>query len=276
MIEKLLDFAREAGDIAVRNQMRAYNQVNILKDKTVYSVVTQTDKDISDMFRVFVQHHFSDLNYIIIDEESISQYGENVFNSINTAEYQFVIDPIDGTVLYENMLPMYGIVIGVFKNKKPILGLIYMPKEKDLVYFDGQKAYWVQNAFDRDEISTELIPNNSSKSPLIFASGSDFERTDDFLNEKFLILDYFSACSQLLYVLTGRAKALAGKASLWDIGGAMALADYLGMTFLSLPDGKRINDINSDFFNKDMGIQTPCLLCSLHDFHEILKILKCR
>ena len=100
MIDVLLDFAQKAGAEMKRRQKNLHLQKN--KDKTVCSVVTEVDIFVSDLFAKTIEKHFSTLNYMIIDEEKIEQYGKDIFKKINESEYQFVIDPIDGTILYTN------------------------------------------------------------------------------------------------------------------------------------------------------------------------------
>ena len=70
----------------------------------------------SKAFKKFAKENFSDLNYVIIDEESIDDLEGDLFQQIANTEYQFILDPIDGTLNYSSGLPFYGILLSVFKN----------------------------------------------------------------------------------------------------------------------------------------------------------------
>ena len=70
MIDILLKFAKKTGNILRKNR----NNISVLgnKDASVLSLVTQADIQISTLFEKMVKDNFSNLDYIIIDEETIS------------------------------------------------------------------------------------------------------------------------------------------------------------------------------------------------------------
>ena len=77
MIDELLEFMRAAGDIARGTQNHLDMSHNFLKEDKVTSVVTQTDLEISRLFKSFVERRFADLDYVIVDEESIKTLGDD-------------------------------------------------------------------------------------------------------------------------------------------------------------------------------------------------------
>lgn len=90
-------------------------------------------------------------NHQIVAEES---------GGISTdSEYQWLIDPIDGTILFKNGGTEFGISIGVFKDGKPIIGVIAFPSEQTLLVsqkekgakllsFEGKEILAIQKAAD--------------------------------------------------------------------------------------------------------------------------------
>ena len=120
IMERLLEFARAAGQRAMNYQYKLQAQTNYLKNcAEVRTVVTKADLEISRQFRSFVESQFAELNPLIVDEESVSALGHKPFEKINNAEYVFIIDPIDGTLTYANQMALYGISVGVYQNGKP-------------------------------------------------------------------------------------------------------------------------------------------------------------
>ena len=67
------------------------------------------------------------------------------------------MDPIDGTRLYANRMPTFGISLGLLKDLKPWLGVVYFPVLKELFYCDGKEAYFVQNAFSPNQRRIKII-----------------------------------------------------------------------------------------------------------------------
>lgn len=68
---------------------------------------------------------------------------------VTGSEWQWVIDPIDGTLPFSNGLPEFGVAIGLLRGHEPQVGVISMPALKQLIVaikdhgalllsFDGQ------------------------------------------------------------------------------------------------------------------------------------------
>jgi myo-inositol-1(or 4)-monophosphatase len=60
----------------------------------------------------------------------------------NGSEYLWVIDPLDGTIVFKSGLPFYAISIGLLKDMRPILGVINLPGMRSLYWANkGKGAY---------------------------------------------------------------------------------------------------------------------------------------
>ena len=270
MITVLLDFADKAGKLmkAQRKQMRTLGT----KDASVSSLVTTTDIAVSDLFEKTVSERFAGLNYMIIDEEK-TKYGDNIFDAVEKTDYQFAIDPVDGTVQYAYGHPLYGISIGVYEKTKPLCGIVYLPELNELVYCDGGKAYLVEGAFTSDETRTELRPFEKSHSPVIFAHSWLWNLSAGFSTDKALVFDYYSAVSKSLYTLTGKAKAYCINCKLWDIAGTLPVARHLGLYLREYGSPVVYDRISPDFFNPDMTVKNPCVLCCPADYDDVCALV---
>jgi myo-inositol-1(or 4)-monophosphatase len=271
MIDVLLDFAQKAGAEMEKRQKNLHLQKN--KDKTVCSVVTEVDIYVSDLFAKTIEKHFSALNYIIIDEEKIEQYGKDIFKKIEESEYQFVVDPIDGTILYTNGLPLYGITIGVYKKGKPLIGLIYLPQTRELAYYD-KKAYYVTEAFTENQVITEPKPQTHSQSPIIFGHAWKWRLKKGYNIEKALFLNFFSAVSQSIYTLVGKSKAYCMYMHLWDMAGVLPIAQYLGMKIFEYGTDRVYDCISPQYFDDELMMQKHCILCYPEDYTEICDMVE--
>lgn len=269
MIEKLAAFIRLAGLLA----MERYQQNNLFvgnkgESQTVNSVVTETDLKISRMFRDFAAENFSHLNYLIIDEESVSDLGGRVFEKAAAADYQFVLDPIDGTILFADGIPLFGIMIGVMKQNRPWLGLVYLPALDELVYTDGKKVWWEQKGGRQ-----EIILETKSNSYLVL--GHDW-----LLNSqcgpgkgKMILADFFSAASYFLFICTNRAKGAFLKAYLWDIAGGWAIAKAMGIEIYDYETKEKLEQLSSEDFREDCFMKRMKICCREQDFEAVKEMV---
>ena len=268
----VLDFLHQAGALALEMQSSAQTDSH-LKNEHISSVVTQADLRISQMFAAFAEKNFTKENYIIIDEESISKIDGNIFERMQQAEYQLVIDPIDGTLVYANGMPSWGILIGVFKNLKPIGGFIYLPTTQELAYCLNGEAFYLQHAFQKNEIKHHLTPKRA-KTPFIYLLHHfqyDVDYTGNF--GKISTFDFYSQAANHLYVLTGYVRANICKCHLWDTAAAMAFVKPLGLAFKNYQTEQNIESIDLSWLDDKLTLTADVVLSKAEDFSELKKII---
>ena len=66
--------------------------------------------------------------------------GEEFASHNDKAEYQWILDPIDGTVSFICGAISFGTLIGLFKNGKPVLGVINHPVLNEFLIGDNYSA----------------------------------------------------------------------------------------------------------------------------------------
>ena len=87
MIEKLKQFVLEAGRYSLEKRGTDNHRWGFKwGNEAIGSLVTEVDLNISRKFKEFVEENFSDLNYMIIDEESVSQLKGRVFEKAEETE----------------------------------------------------------------------------------------------------------------------------------------------------------------------------------------------
>jgi myo-inositol-1(or 4)-monophosphatase len=89
------------------------------KEKGVGNYATIADIESEKIIIQEIQNDSLLKSHQIIAEESDDVVTES--------EYQWVIDPIDGTIIFKNGLPEFGVSIGLLKGGEPIMGVIAMP-----------------------------------------------------------------------------------------------------------------------------------------------------
>ena len=273
MIDKILDFIKLAGQnlIDIRKEKGLYID---FKEKSPVGMVTEADINISLMFKDFVSNNFSDLNYFIIDEESISNYKNNIFDKIENAEYLFILDPLDGTLQYAQDIPLYGISIGVFKNKKPYLGAIYIPKQNDLVYSTpNNEVFWARNAFLPNQHLIKLQKSYKTTSMLIIDIQQHFELDKSKNTKNYLFVDYLASVFSNVLIATGRARAGLFKDWLWDVGGAWPIFNSLGYKIYDFKSNKNLTKLSKEDFTPTLKFKNAHIIGSSKEISYLKNII---
>lgn len=88
-------------------------------------------------------------------------YSEEIGRSNNSSEYLWVIDPLDGTIIFANGFENFGISIALLLNKKPIMGVIYLPFHKKMFFAENGKGAFLNGRKiimkDVDKINNSVI-----------------------------------------------------------------------------------------------------------------------
>jgi len=107
-------FFTELADAAGQVTLKYFRKVIPVDDKQDKSPVTQADREIEQTLREMIAKKFP--GHGILGEE---------FGAENTdAEFVWVIDPIDGTKSFITGRPMFGTIVGLVHDGKPVMGLI--------------------------------------------------------------------------------------------------------------------------------------------------------
>lgn len=114
MINTIYHTANSAIEKSAQIVMDAYNLPKITEYKGKTNLVTKTDRQseniiISEIHKAFPKHG-------IIAEESERINAES--------EYQWIIDPLDGTTNFVHGYPSFGISIGILQNDEIICGIV--------------------------------------------------------------------------------------------------------------------------------------------------------
>lgn len=265
MIEKFRKFIKEAGAYSLEKRHRDKHSLNYKwGDENVAAVVTEVDVEISRMFRKFITENFSHLNYLIIDEENVAELGKKVFEKVRESEYQFVLDPIDGTANYAADIPSYGISIGILKHGKPLYGFLYAPAMDELVYTDETEV-----CFEKNENKMILPKCEISSSKVVLGHQWDVNIPDNFFDGKFIIQDCFASVINQTYLALGRVKGVFTRAYIWDISAAMAINKTLGMGFYNYNTKKELTEFSEEFFGDNCKCKFLNIACFEQEFEMV-------
>lgn len=131
MEKELKEFSRilaiESGKI-IRSYFRSGIAVETKADS---SPVTIADKKAEELMREMIMKHYPD--HGIVGEE-FGKYKPD-------AEYQWVLDPIDGTKSFVCGAVTFGTLIALMKNNEPLLGVINQPILNEFLIGDNETAF---------------------------------------------------------------------------------------------------------------------------------------
>jgi len=97
----------------------------------VFDPVTEADRAAELVIRAEIRARFP--NHGICGEEFPPEQIE--------AEYQWLIDPIDGTRAFICGLPLWGTLIGLMRDQTPVLGVLNQPYIGELFIGDGAESH---------------------------------------------------------------------------------------------------------------------------------------
>lgn len=132
--------------------------------------------------------------------------GEEEEKESITGEYVWVVDPIDGTSNFIRGLGASGISVGLVKNGKPYLGVIYDPYKDEMFYAEHGKGAFVNgkpiHVSDRDfkhaTICTAAsLYNKDLAKPCFDIIQKIYYQADDFRR-------FGTAVLELAYLAAGR------------------------------------------------------------------------
>tara|TARA_B100000965_G_scaffold219022_2_gene183333 strand:- start:494 stop:1267 length:774 start_codon:yes stop_codon:yes gene_type:complete len=88
-----------------------------LEHKEDATPVTRADREAEALIRAQIEGHFPDHGII----------GEEYGSDREDADYVWILDPIDGTQSFVHGVPLFGTLIGLLHEGKPIYGAINQP-----------------------------------------------------------------------------------------------------------------------------------------------------
>jgi myo-inositol-1(or 4)-monophosphatase len=214
------DLAKSVGSFIIGES--SLFSMDKVEEKSMNQLVSYVDKTAEEKLVAGLKTIFPEAGFIT-EEQTITTEEK---------EYMWVIDPLDGTTNFIHQIPVYSISIGLLRNKKTVMGIVYEVNRSEMFYaWEGSKAY-----LNGKEIS---VKQNPSLSKSLLATGFpyyDFHGMQAYLNT----LQYFmkhtqgmrrlgSAAVDLAYVACGRFDGYFEYGlSPWDVAGGIFIVQQAG------------------------------------------------
>lgn len=148
-LKLFLSFAQRLADVSGPAVLKHFRKPIPIQNKATggdFDPVTRADKAaekaISDLLKVTFPDHG------IIGEEFGTRNSDSAF--------QWVIDPIDGTRAYIMGSPMWGTLIGLLYEGKPVLGVMDQPFTGERLWSNGSGTYYSLRGNAPKRVKTRL------------------------------------------------------------------------------------------------------------------------
>lgn len=130
---QLMDTAREAARKGGKLALSLLGRPGYLRQKGPRDLVTGSAVEVQACIREVIERDFPD-HGVLAEEDPPERVTEG--------EYQWIIDPIDGTTNYHRRLPIFAISIALRRRERFVLGVVYDPNRDELFHARrGQGAF---------------------------------------------------------------------------------------------------------------------------------------
>lgn len=170
-------------------------------------------------------------------------YGEEGVAGNQDSDYQWIVDPIDGTVNFFYGIPHYCVSIALRHKEDLIVGVIYDPSMDDLWEVEkGAPALLNGKPIQvspRTKLEESALFVGCGKDEASLATGLERFKRASLRARKMRMMG--SAALGMAYIATGRLDAyVESRISLWDIAAGQLLLESAGgkITLNEIPDKK--------------------------------------
>lgn len=226
----VIERTREVGEF-IRKEHQNFDRARIEQKEGISNLVSYVDKKAEEMI-------VSSLQKILPGSGIIGEEGTNI-KSEN--EYEWIIDPLDGTTNFIHGMPLFAISIGMVKSGKLVLGVILEINSQECFH-----AIVNDNAYCNQKIihvsPTKLLSES------LFATGFpyyDFPKRENYMNVIKHLLDHThgmrrlgSAAVDLAFVACGRLEGFFEyNLNPWDVAAGALIVQQAGGTVTDFRGG---------------------------------------
>ena len=242
------EIAREAGEFL--KHFSDNHRLSVEHKGPDFDFVTNADRESQRLVAERLKARFPDYRFVG-EEDGLSD--AEVSDILNSGDYCWVCDPLDGTVNYIHHLGLYAVSIGLVKDGRALAGAIYLPEFGELftaakgegAWLNGRRIHASACASLRDAFVTTDVPSTCMAN-----RAANLERMRKVGMAVSGMRVEGSACVCISQTACGRQDAYWNIGlHAWDVAAGVAILEEAGGV---------VTDINSEPFSFDM---TGGILC---------------
>jgi len=231
-MKDFLPLILRAGDIARDEILKHWKTAFNVEWKADATPVTIADKKAEELVRNFAQKETPEFGFI----------GEEFGQENPNAEYQWVLDPIDGTKSFIYGVPLFGTIIAILKKGVPIAGLIQLPALNSKIWATAGGGAFADEGTpikvsDVSELKDSLVLSGTINTMESKGYGEWFAN----LRKNAKLYRGWGDCYGYYLVACGRAEIMVDPVvSLWDIAPYPLIFAETGGSFSTLKGEKSL------------------------------------
>lgn len=215
MVDKIVELVYEAGKLLEKQE------IEISQKGNDSNYVTTADIQVQKFLK-------KGLLNLLPGSGFIGEEGDGVNAS---GKYDWVVDPIDGTSNFIRDLGLSAISVGLLKNGKPYIGVIYQPYRGEMywaqsgkgAYLNGRRIHVSDRDFRHSHLCSAMsLYNKDYARPCFRVIERIYEETDDLRR-------LGSAATELAYLAAGRVELYFEiRLFPWDVAGGIPIITEAG------------------------------------------------
>lgn len=229
-----LSFFDELAEVAALQTLARFRQGIRVENKKSdgFDPVTEADKAAERAIRAKIEAHFPD--HGILGEEEDSKNLDH--------DYVWVIDPIDGTRAFITGLPVWGTLVGLYREGRAVMGMMDQPYIGERYLSDGQTSILKRKSSAPLTLRTSLCQN--LKDANIFTTSPFLQKGVNAPKYQALegavnMARYGCDCYAFGLVAMGTAEiAIESGLAPYDIGGLISLIEGAGGVITTWDGGR--------------------------------------
>jgi histidinol phosphatase-like enzyme (inositol monophosphatase family) len=251
-MQELVEFAAHLAEQSGHVIMRYFGTGVQVLEKPDQSPVTVADREAEALMRRLIEARYP--GHRVLGEEG----GES---GQPGSDFQWVLDPIDGTRPFVHGVPLFGTLIGLLERGQPVLGAIHLPVSKELMIGAKGRATTLNGRPVRvrntERLSEATLVYTSTQVLWQHGHGAGFER----LQERVALARGWGDCYGHFMVAAGRADIMIDpEMKLWDVAALKPCVDGAGGRL-------------TDKFGKDTGVGQSAVSTNGRLHQQVLDIL---
>lgn len=231
---EVIKIAKRAGAY-IRHESTKFDRANI-EEKGINNLVSYVDKEAEKMIVQTLKFTLKEAGFIT-EEGTESEKGK---------DYNWVIDPLDGTTNFMHGIPPYSVSIALLHKDEPVVGVVYeITTDTCFCAVKGGKAYC-----DHDEIHVSSVKKFEKG---LYITGFPYDLYDEvprftqvfghFMHHTHGIRRLGSAAVDLSYVASGKSEGFFQKGlNIWDVAAGVLIVKQAGGVVTDFKEGNNYMD----------------------------------
>lgn len=229
----LLQIARQATAIAKEEILLHYGEAVQVEWKPDNTPVTIADRNAEQKVRAFLERETPSFGFI----------GEEFGRTNSDAEYQWILDPIDGTKSFVRGVPLFGTILGLYHRDRSIVGVISLPAlQSELSAAVGEGAHVdgrIAKVSSVSHLDQATVLSGTMNTMEARGFGDSFAR----LRRASQLYRGWGDCYGYYLVACGRAELMVDPVvSIWDIAAMPVIFSEAGGAFSQINGNTRLLD----------------------------------